>query len=93
MRRRGRGDVAEEFFGGGGVEAGHGVADVDEEVVAGGGVGEKGEGDALADAAVVDEAAAVEAFAGFNLDQAAGDGEAHGGVSGVGEGAAGREAG
>ena len=82
-----RGDVLEEFFGGGGVEAGHGVADVDEEVVAGGRVGEEGEGDALADAAVVDETAAVEAFAGVYLDQAAGDGEAHGSVSGVGEGA------
>ena len=87
------GDVPEEFFGGGGVEAGHGVADVDEEVVAGGGVGEEGEGDALADAAVVDKAAAVEAFAGVDFDQAAGDGEAHGSVSGVGEGVAGREEG
>lgn len=80
--QRGGCDVVEEGLGGGGVEAGHGIADVDEEVVAGGRIGEEGQGDGLADAAVVDGAAAVEAFAGGDGEEAAGDGKTHGLVSG-----------
>lgn len=75
-RGRGRfgGDVAEKGIGGRGVEAGHGIADVDEGVVAGGGIGEEGQGDALADSAVVHQTAAVEAFAGFDGGEASGTG-------------------
>ena len=67
---------------------------MNEKVVAGGRVGEEGQGDGLADAAVVNGAAAVEAFAGSDGEEAAGDGKTHGLVSGWRrEGDVGREEG
>ena len=75
---------AEDAEGFGGVEEGHGEADVDEDEVADFGVGEIGEGDFLEGAVEIDGGAAFETGMAGDGDDATGDGEAHGSGAGVG---------